>query len=338
MELTRRDFMKGTTVLAFGALGAYALGGCAASGGNPPAASGGGAAPKKVTLHRGYFSAHTSRSYAQAVVAVDESGKIVACDIEDFQLMDSAHAWTPVPNSKSDLGKGYAAGMVLISKKDNDKVLSKWMADEGGSKQLWSISMAAIEAFVVGKSPADLTSVKIDDISGATLVDRVNYVKGVAAVAADNTLTTEGSFDGDASEIRIGHVDAVCHGTFAFANAVSLVHSDTFVGVSIDEFQFLDAKTAGLISVPNSDKLLGQSYAAGQMLMSKSINSKIYSEHMVGATKQWLDSMKAIEKALVGQKVSSVSVDSPDDVSGATLADTANYVKAAVSAAKAAKG
>lgn len=348
MELTRRDFLRGSATLGIGALGAYALGGCAPDDEKPttgtdetpatetPDASE-AAGPQKVTLHRGYFSAHTTRAFAQAVVALDEGGKIVACDVEDYQFMDpSAYTWIPVPNSDAGLGEGYGSGMVLISKKDNSEVLSAWAAREAGSAQSWIASMTAIEAFTIGKAPNELTSATLDDVSGATLVDTDKYLKGIAAVAADNSLTSEGVFEGDASELTIGSIDAVCHGPFSFGNVVSVVQNGTFVGVSIDEFQFLDSTLAGLVPVPNSDALFGGYYAEGQALMSKSINSKLYSEYQEGATQEWLESIKAIEEALVGQKVSSVSSDAPDSISGATLMDTASYVKAAVAAAESA--
>lgn len=77
------------------------------------------------------------------------------------------------------------------------------------------------------------------------------------------------------------------------------------------------------------------------VLMSKSVNSKIYSEGMKtkgGATQEWYVSMQAIEKFAAGKTASDVnSVSGVDAVSGATLADTAGYLKAAGSAAAAAK-
>ena len=52
-----------------------------------------------------------------------------------------------------------------------------------------------------------------------------------------------------------------------------------------------------------------------------------------GATTKYLASMEAIESSIAGQKISDILVDGPDDVSGATLVDTALYVDAAVEAA-----
>ncbi|MDR1184808.1 MAG: hypothetical protein LBK67_08430, partial [Coriobacteriales bacterium] len=342
MELTRRSFLKGGTVFAVGALGAFALNGCS-SGDNGAADLSNADTPvngtaevpatfgqQKVVLHRGYFTAHTPRAVAQAVVAVDESGKILACDIEDYQFMDPTHTWKPVPNSDGDFGKGYANDMVLISKKDNSEVMSEWMVEMASSTQPWIVSMTAIEDYAVGKMPDELTAATVDAVSGATLVDTDKYLKGIAAVATDDTFTIEGVFEGDPSELKFGHADVATHGTDSFADIVSLVHSGIFVGVSVDEFQFVDEGLAGLTPVPNSDDLFGESYYEGLTLISKSINSEVYTD-LTGATESWLDSMVVLENSLVEQKVSDASVDS-----ALTMPDADVYLEGAVSAAESA--
>ena len=68
------------------------------------------------------------------------------------------------------------------------------------------------------------------------------------------------------------------------------------------------------------------------------MNSAVYSAMMkekAQATTPWLDSMTAIESFVAGQAIGDVKAKGPDAVSGATLVDTANYVQAAATAAKA---
>lgn len=116
-----------------------------------------------------------------------------------------------------------------------------------------------------------------------------------------------------------------------------LCRGDVLVASSIDEFQFADASSAGLVPVPNSDAAFAEGYAEGKALMSKSVNSDMYSASMkekAQSTTPWIESMSAIESFVAGQKIADVKAKGPDAVSGATLVDTAGYVDTAVAAAK----
>ena len=199
--------------------------------------------------------------------------------------------------------------------------------------------MRAIEDYCVGKKPSELKKASIDTVSGATLVDAPNYLKLVSEVAQSDAITSSGTYSGDGSNLKLGRVNAAAHGDKAFAEAVSLVQDDVLVATSIDEFQFVATSSEGFVPVPNSDAAFAAGYAEGQMLMSKSVNSEAYSAMMkekAQATTPWIESMEAIESFVAGQKISDVKAKGPDAVSGATLVDTAGYVKAAVEAAKAA--
>ena len=175
--------------------------------------------------------------------------------------------------------------------------------------------MKAIEAYCVGKKASDLTKTSLDAVTGATLVDAPNYLKLVSEVAGSDDITTTGAYAGDGSDLKMGCATAAAHGDKAFAEAVSLVQGDVLVASSIDEFQFADASSAGLVPVPNSDAAFAEGYAEGKALMSKSVNSDI-------------------ESFVAGQKIADVKAKGPDAVSGATLVDTAGYVDTAVAAAK----
>jgi hypothetical protein len=338
-SISRRDFLKGSIIVVAGALSTYALAGCASNAiASSPAATTSTSGSQKVTLHRGYVAAHGDKAFTQIVVAVGEDGKIVAANVDDYQFIAKDTAGVVgVPNSNGGFSAGIISGYVLMSKTENDAVYSAMMA-KGGATQNWLKSMSAIEAFAVGKKPSELTAVSgTDAVSGATLSSTVDYLAGIAQVAGDATLVTTGTYTGASSALKLGRVTAAAHGDKAFASAVTLIQDSTIVATSIDEFQFMASTTEGLVGVPNSNASFGGYYTSGQVLASKSINSTSYSAQMAakaGATTPWLTSMQAIEQALAGQKISSVSISGPDAVSGATLTDTAAYAKAAVAAAQ----
>ena len=344
LQFTRRDFLKGSIVVALGAAGMGALSSCAsapaASSGAASAAETAGAADAtmSVTLHRGYGAAHGDKCFTRAVVAPADDGTILAVSVDDYQFTAVDSGMVGVPNSDAGFAAGYAEGQMLMSKAQNNEAYSAMMKEKAQSTKPWLTSMTAIEEYCVGKKPADLKKAGIDTVSGATLVDAPNYLKLVSEVAESGDLTTLGSYTGDGSDVKLGQVNAAAHGDKAFAEAVSLVQGDVLVAASIDEFQFMDASTAGLVPVPNSDAAFADGYAEGVELASKSVNSAVYSDMMkekAQATTPWLTSMSAIESFLAGQKIADVKVKGPDTVSGATLVDTVGYVDAAVAAAKA---
>ena len=345
LQVTRRDFLKGSIVVALGAAGASMLGSCAPNGaaatseGATPAVGSGGSS-NAVTLHRGYGAAHGDKCFTSVVVATADDGSILAVSVDDYQFMPAGSTGiTPVPNSDAGLAAGYATGQVLMSKTVNTDAYSAMMKEKAQATQPWLTSMRAIEDYCVGKKPSELKKASIDTVSGATLVDAPNYLKLVSEVAQSDAITSSGTYSGDGSSLKLGRINAAAHGDKAFAEAVSLVQDDVLVATSIDEFQFVATSSEGFVPVPNSDAAFAAGYAEGQMLMSKSVNSEAYSAMMkekAQATTPWIESMAAIESFVAGQKISDVKAKGPDAVSGATLVDTAGYVKAAVEAAKAA--
>ncbi|WP_080800284.1 twin-arginine translocation signal domain-containing protein [Arabiibacter massiliensis] len=345
LQFSRRDFLKGSIVVALGTAGVGMLSSCA--GGNAaaetsaPAAAGDAAdATGTVTLHRGYGAAHGDKCFTRAVVATADDGTILAASVDDYQFMAADSAGIAgVPNSDAGFGEGYAEGKMLVSKAGNDEAYSAMMKEKAQATKAWGESMAAIEAFCVGKKASELTKAGIDAVSGATLVDAPNYLKLVAQVAESTDIATTGTYSGDGADLKLGAALTAAHGDKAFAEAVSLVQGDVLVASSIDEFQFTGADTADLVPVPNSDAAFAEGYAEGKALMSKSVNSDMYSAMMkekAQATTPWIDSIAAIESFVAGQKIADVKVQGPDAVSGATLVDAAGYANAAVVAAQAA--
>ena len=337
-SISRRGFFKGSVVVAMGAASAYVLGSCAPQTAGTQeektAEAAKAAAGKPVMLHRGYGSAHGERGFTQVAVAVAQDGTILAANVDDYEFVDAGtEGFTGVPNADAGFGEGFAAGKLLISKADNNDAYSARMKEKAQATQTWQQSMDAIVASLVGKKAADVDTA--DAISGATLVDAPNYAKLIVEVAGDDALAVEGSLgEGD---VKIGRANGAAHGEKAFADAAVLVQGDVVVAASIDEFQFMDASTAGIEAVPNADAAFGEGFAEGKVLVSKSVNSDVYSEHMkekAQATQAWIESMKAIEGFVAGKKEDDLKNVGADAVSGATLVDAAGYVGVAEKAAR----
>lgn len=343
--MSRRTFIVAGVSFSALFLGAAALPGCApkqAVGNEDAADASTGAAPagesNPVVLHRGYASAHGDKCFTQVVVATAADGTILAASVDDYQYMAADTAGlVPVPNSDAGFAEGYAEGMVLASKSFSNDSYSAHMKEAAGSTQPWRTSMEAIEAAAAGKQPSELAGLGIDAVSGATLVDTPNYLAAVADVAKNNDIIAEGTYSGDGSDLELGMILAAAHGDKCFTSAIALVQGDTIVAASIDDFQYTAADAEGIEGVPNSDAGFGEGAAAGKVLMSKSVNSPVYSASLKekgGATQDWITSMEAIEAYLAGTSTSD-KAPSIDAVSGATLVDTTNYAQAAIDAAKA---
>lgn len=332
IRVSRRNFLMG--VAAAGIAGSLAGTMMAARARADEADGGEGQAGEAgaVELHRGYCAAHGESCFTQVVVAVDADGTIVAANIDEYQFMASdTEGIVPVPNSDVDLPECIVEGKVLVSKSTCNDVYSERMAQNGGATQSWLTSIEAIEAYAVGKTPDELQDV--DAVSGATLEDTASYCAAIAQVALDDGIVSTG--EGDLSGAVLGRVLGVAHGTKTFTSAVTLTAADgTVIATSIDEFQFLSLDNEGLVPVPNSDAGFGENYAEGVALASKAVNNELYSSNMErgGSTQPWLDSIDAIEEALVGV-ADDAEVD-VDAISGATLTDGANYVEIALNAAR----
>ena len=142
------------------------------------------AALAEVKIGQVEYAAHGTSCFAVLTVAMD-GDTIVAAHIDEFQFMDAATA-EGVPNSDASFGQNYPEGKVLASKVVNDGLYSTNMTTKAG----------AIEAFVTGKTIAELEAAiegktkeeMVDAVSSSTLVDTLGYVQGLlaAAKAANN--------------------------------------------------------------------------------------------------------------------------------------------------------
>ena len=107
----------------------------------------------------------------------------MATYIDEFQYFDIAvDGIIGVPNSDAGFGQNYAMGKILGSKKQNSEYYSSLMKDHAGSTVSLDANYAALEAYAVGKTVAELDK-GVDTVSGATLADTPNYLKGVAYAA-----------------------------------------------------------------------------------------------------------------------------------------------------------
>ena len=187
-NVSRRDFLKGSIVVALGAAGAATLSSCAGGDAAAKADSAVATAPdtaaKTATLHRGYGAAHGDKCFTSVVVATAQDGTILAASVDDYQFMPADSAGiTPVPNSDAGFAEGYAEGKALMSKSVNSDMYSASMKEKAQSTTPWIESMSAIESFVAGQKIADVKAKGPDAVSGATLVDTAGYVDTAVAAA-----------------------------------------------------------------------------------------------------------------------------------------------------------
>ena len=84
----------------------------------------------------------------------------------------------------------------------------------------------------------------------------------------------------ESHELKMGHVLGAAHGTKCFAEVAVLTDGTNVVLAYIDEYQFMSGDE--LISVPNAENYTA-SLAEGVKLISKRVDTKVYSEKMAAA-------------------------------------------------------
>lgn len=270
-------------------------------------------------------AAHGTKCFTVTTVVVEDD-TIVAVNIDEFQYM-ATDSTTGVPNSEN-FTSYVAEGYQLVSKVVNNKTYSANMANAGATMEI-AAGYKAIEEFCIGKTASDLEGV--DAVTGATLVDTAGYVAEVAkaAEAAKNSepVTFEGSIENGALKVVLG----AAHGTKCFTLTAAYAVEGTVVVSYIDEFQYMDATTT--VGVPNAENF--SSYVnEGYHLVSKRVNNKTYSANMAnaGATMEIAAGYDAIQAFCNGSAIA--DLEGVDTVSGATLVDTAGYIKEIIKAAQ----
>lgn len=128
-----------------------------------------------------------ARAFAVITVVLQDD-VIIAAYIDEFQFM-AADGNVGVPGSDAALGQNFVEGQVLASKRVNNEPYSAMMTAYAGSTVSIADNYDAIQAFVVGKTVADLEALLtsgenvVDAISGATLVAAPGYLQGIIEAA-----------------------------------------------------------------------------------------------------------------------------------------------------------
>lgn len=163
------------------------------------------------------------------------------------------------------------------------------------------------------------------------------------AVAAP--MSTEGSAETvEMSDALLHRAYTTPHGDKSIARIVVLTSGDKIIDASLDELQYFD-KDSNFKALPSSEGSFGEGAAEGKILGSKVENNDEYSALMAdkaGSTVSIADNYKAIVDFVKGKTIAEVEEaignknedGTVDGVTGATLADTANYLEAIVNAAQ----
>lgn len=306
-----------------------------------------------------YTAPHGEQAFAVVNVLMKDD-TILDAKVDEFQYVDKGDSWTGVPNSDKKFGENYPEGKVLIAKEENNEAYSKNMKDKAQATQTWEASMSAITNFVKGKKVDDLKKAvedlkgqgedgnPSDVVSGATFTDTGSYLETIVE-AAENGMVSVGA-TGTGDDLKAGMILAAPHGEQSFAVVTVALDGDAIAATFTDEFQYVDPADFG--GVPNSDKTFGEGIKDGLVLGSKYANDAAYSALMkdhAQATQTWSANTTAIEAFALGKTVAELEEtvktlqgQGDDDkvsdvVSGATFVDTAGYLEAIISAAKAAK-
>lgn len=296
-------------------------------------------------IGQAYAAAHGTDCFAEAV-AVIQDDVIIAAYLDEFQFIDSSNGVVGVPNSDSDFAEGYADSLVLCSKRENSEYYSALMTEYAKSTISIDANFDAIQSFAVGKTIDELTQViegdnAVDAVSGATLADTAGYLQAIADAARAAKETQAVEFTGNSDELHLNVIYGAAHGTKCFTSAAALTDGKTIILSYIDEFQFISSD-ADVTGVPNSENDFKEGYAEGTILCSKRENAAYYSKNMAekgGSTIAIDANFNAIQNHINGMSIEDAAALSEEEnpvdaISGATLADTAGYIKAVLDAAK----
>ncbi|HZK24725.1 MAG TPA: hypothetical protein VFC74_04980 [Oscillospiraceae bacterium] len=174
--------MKKASCILLVLVSLFVLVGC--SGGKTPANA------DPIKMGRVEHAAHGTKCFAVAVVAV-QGDTIVGASLDEYQFMSTDVA-TGVPNADADFAKNFAdPAVVLASKRANADYYSEHMTEAAGATKRLDEQYDTIEAYVVGKTVAELESTlsendgagMIDAVSSVTLVDTKGYVEALVAAA-----------------------------------------------------------------------------------------------------------------------------------------------------------
>ena len=297
-----------------------------------------------LVLHRAYPK-EVDGAFTNVVVATS-GDKIVDAIIDEYQYYEADSDYKAVPNSDGAFGEGTAEGKILGSKMDNNEAYSADMKEAGSEVSLLE-TYNGITDFVKGKTIAELEDFLnenddeqiLDAITGATFKSTPNLVRMIVEAAKDNTFVTSGDAE-NPDDVEVRYALGAPHGDKSFGNAVVAVEGDKIIAASIDEYQYLE----GGAGVPGSEGGFGEGYKDSNVVLgSKLENNDMYSELMkehAESTVALKDNYAAIENFVAGKTVEEVKSviesatpgEAIDEVTGATLVDTAGYLQLIIDA------
>lgn len=297
-----------------------------------------------LVLHRAYPK-EVDGAFTNVVVATS-GDKIVDAIIDEYQYYEADSDYKAVPNSDGAFGEGTAEGKILGSKIDNNEAYSADMKEAGGEVTLLD-NYNAVTDFVKGKTIAELEDFLnenddeqiLDAVTGATFKSTPNLVRMIVEAAKDNTFVASGDAE-NPDDVEIRYTLGAPHGDKSFGNAVVAVEGDKIIAASIDEYQYLD----GGAGVPGSEGGFGEGYKDSNVVLgSKLENNEMYSKNMTEKAESTValkDNYAAIENFVAGKTVEEVKSviesatpgESIDEVTGATLVDTAGYLQLIIDA------
>lgn len=126
-------------------------------------------------------AAHGTKGFSTAAVLTDGS-KVILSWIDEFQFMPKDDATVVgVPNSDAEFADGYAADVVLASKRASADYYSKLMTDHAKATTRIDDNYDAIQKAVDGMTIDETIALgknekAVDSVSGATLADTAGYV------------------------------------------------------------------------------------------------------------------------------------------------------------------
>lgn len=142
-----------------------------------------------IKIGQALCSPNGTQAFAVITVVLQDN-VIIAAYIDEFQFM-AAEGNVAVPSSEGTLGQSYPEGQVLASKRVNNESYSAMMTAYADSTVTIADNYDAIQAFVVGKTAAELEALisvatgtdLVDAISGATLTATPGYLQGIVDAA-----------------------------------------------------------------------------------------------------------------------------------------------------------
>ena len=302
-----------------------------------------------------------ARRYAAVAAACTIALVLSACTKTDYDTdtdTSSAEETEEVETGETltGTGTGFGGDVTVTLTMDGDTITACAIEAPDETESIGGAALDELAEQVVAANGPD-----IDGVSGATLTSdgvrtAVSAALGIETeeeeAAAEETEEAEAEaeeaeeaeteteeteeeavkVDAPEGSIQIGAAYGAPHGTQAFAVAIVAVQDGTIVGVYVDEFQFFSTEY-GLTGVPNSDSDFADGFAEDTILASKRVNSEFYSSVMAangGATIAYDENMDAVQAYITGLSVEdtlalAADENAVDAISGATLADTANY-------------